>query len=387
MYLNTEQIRSNIPILNSSIYLDTGNVGPLPLRTYRSMLNYLETEFYNGRCLGNTRSRFQESLNVLKFELSNIVKCNPLELTITDSTTYGINIILWGFPFKENDSILTTTFEHFSCLAALKSISEYKNLKVDFYKASLGIFEIEEFFSMVTSKTKLIFISHVSYISGLQIPIKEICERAHELGIFVLVDGAQAVGGIPFDIKELDVDFYAFPAQKWLLGPEGIGALYINSQIDEIVHPTFTGSSSFSNYNDFECYTVANGGRKFEIGTRFKANIIGFIDGIKWLNYEIGWDYIYQKINKQASYAKQRLIEANLFRGLNVFQTSNLIIILLPSNINVKTLVSSLANKYRIFVKGIEELNALRISISFFNNDLDIDTFINILNANMRKLL
>src|SRR5690606_7557799 len=98
----------------------------------------------------------------------------------------------------------------------------------------------------LTPRTRLIFVSHVSYKSGALLPLDEWVALAKQRGILIGADGAQAVGQLPVDLRTLGVDFYALPGQKWLLGPDGTGALYVRKEVQEMLEPSLVGWATLS---------------------------------------------------------------------------------------------------------------------------------------------
>lgn len=356
-------------------YFNTGGAGLIPICVRDALLKELQHELEKGRVNHGQRKIFQLQLDILREQLSSIIHAKPSELAITNNTTDGMNIVLWGLNFTIGDEILTTTSEHLGALAGLSTLNRQKGVIVRFYKPECFVFDIDNFFSLVTQRTKVIVISHVFWATGNIIPIETICKRAHEKGILVLVDGAQAVGAMPVNVKELDVDFYTFPAHKWLHGPEGIGALYIKESLLDIVNQTFAGNASFDKHDGTIYYFPSKGCKRFEIGTRFRPSIYGFITGLTWICKELGLDNIFTMISENTNLLKKKLIEETVFTPLEV-ETASLLTFQLPEEIDCTVLTKELEEQ-NIFVREIKELNAIRVSISFFNTTNDIEKLIN----------
>jgi selenocysteine lyase/cysteine desulfurase len=294
-----DTILKELPVIENQSYFNTGGASLIPMCVRDAIIQELQYEFEKGRVNQGQRKRFQVYLNMLRNRLSSIIHAKPLELAVTNNTTDGINIILWGLHLSSGDEILTTTSEHLGSLAGLSTLSRQKGICVRFYKPENYAFNIDAFFSLVTKQTRVIVISHVFWATGNIIPIEIVCKRAHEQGIFVLVDGAQAVGSIPVNVKELDVDFYSFPAHKWLHGPEGIGVLYIKDSLLGTINQTFAGNASFNKHDGTIYYFPSEGSERFEIGTRFRPTIHGFIAGLTWICEEIGLDNIFPMIQRK----------------------------------------------------------------------------------------
>ncbi|WP_257133403.1 aminotransferase class V-fold PLP-dependent enzyme [Bacillus wiedmannii] len=355
-------------------YFNTAGAGLIPECVYNTIIEELNYEFERGRVNQGQRKRFQLQLEKVREELASIIHAKSSEIAITNNTTDGVNIILWGLKLKQGDEVLTTNSEHLGALAGLSTLSRQKGVNVRFYKPKNYMFDCSAFFSMITKRTRVIIISQVFWATGGIIPIQEICSYAHERGIVVLVDGAQAVGAMPVDVKALDVDFYVFPAHKWLHGPEGIGTLYIKESMLDIVHQVFAGNASFNKHDGTVYYFPSEGSRRFEIGTRFRPSIHGFETSLTWLYKEIGMNNIFSMIQKNMGMLKAKIIEETALRPI-VMETVSILTLPLPEQLNCKNVVKQL-EKNNIFVREIKELNAIRISVSFFHTSTHIEALL-----------
>src|SRR5262249_31912291 len=152
--------------------------------------------------------------------LAAIIGASPDRLALTSSTTDGCNIVLSGLDLREGDEVVTTDSEH-PCLLLPLHVSG-ATVRVAEVAAQPTAGALEEFLCRVTSRSKLVALSHVLWTTGQVMPVDEL-ER--ETGLPVLVDGAQSVGAIPVDVG--DLDFYTISGQKWLCGPDPLGALYV----------------------------------------------------------------------------------------------------------------------------------------------------------------
>lgn len=367
-------ILREFPTIANQSYFNTGGAGLIPTCVFNAAMEELRYELEKGRVNQGQRKRFQVHLEMVRHRLSSLIHAKPSELAITNNTTDGVNIILWGLHLAQGDEILTTSSEHLGTLAGLSTLSRQKGINIRFYKPENHIFDLNAFFSLVTPRTRVIVISHVFWTTGYIVPIQDICKRAHELDIVVLVDGAQTVGAMPVNVKELDADFYTFPAHKWLHGPEGIGALYIKESLLDIVNQTFVGTASFNKHDGTIYYLPSEGSRRFEIGTRFRPSIYGFIAGLTWICEEIGLDNVFSMIHENTHTLKERIIRESVFQPL-VTDTASIITLPLPKGMDCKSVTKQLET-HDIFVREIKELNALRVSVSFFHTTSHIEALL-----------
>lgn len=373
-----DKIQKELTMLSTKCYFNNAGAGLMPNCVYETIIEELNYELCSGRVNSGQRKRFQKYLEDLRCKLSSLISSKSSEIAITNNTTDGINIIMWGLNLVLGDEILTTTCEHLGALASLSTLSRQKGVNIRFYTPVDNQFDIDLFFSLVTPKTKVIVISHIFWNSGTKTPIKEICKRAHELNILVLVDGAQAVGAIPINIKDLDADFYVFPAHKWLQGPEGIGVLYIKDSLLYIINQIFAGNASFKEHDGSIFYLPSAGSKRFEIGTRFRPIIWGFINGLHWLQNDIGMENIFLAIKRNTDIVKEMLAKEIPVNPV-ANHTVNIITLPLPKDKNCKEIVKEL-EKEKIYVREIKEWNALRISVGFYNSFDQIEKLIYNLN-------
>jgi selenocysteine lyase/cysteine desulfurase len=217
-------IRRGLPVLDRYAYLNTGTFGPLPRVAVEAMQAVERKELDEGR---SSRAYFERVLadrEELRGEHARLLGTQPEQIALTSSTTEGCNIVLIGLGIRVGDEVVTTDSEHPGLFGGL--VSSGASLRV----AAIRDLPAEEVLgaiqAQITPATRLIALSHVSWITGVVLPIDELAGH----GIPVLVDGAQGAGAIPVDVVALGVDFYTVSAQKWLLGPAATGALYVAAE-------------------------------------------------------------------------------------------------------------------------------------------------------------
>jgi L-cysteine/cystine lyase len=215
------KIRSGLPVLARHAYLNTGTFGPLPSATVEAMQAVERQELEEGR---SSRSYFERVLaerEELRAEHARLLGTEPEQIALTSSTTEGCNIVLCGVGIHPGDEVVTTDSEHPGLFGGL--IASGATLRVAAIRDLPAADVLAAIQAEITPRTRLIALSHVSWITGVVLPVGELAGH----GVPVLVDGAQGAGAVPVDLGELGVDFYTVSAQKWLLGPAATGALYV----------------------------------------------------------------------------------------------------------------------------------------------------------------
>jgi L-cysteine/cystine lyase len=229
-------------------------------------------------------------------------------------------------------------------------------------------------------RAKLVALSHVSYSSGALLPVQQIVELAHAHGAEVLVDGAQSVGAMPVDVRRLGADYYTVSAQKWLCGPEGMGALYVRRERLSTLAPTFCSYFSTAS-NDFRGRVVFHeDARRFEAGMVYRPALGGFSASLQWMHERVGIERAWQRSLGLAAHARELLGQLD---GVMVLtpekQSSQLLSFDLPafSPARLHALASIWARDRKLVVRSIDHPPyALRASIGCFNTATEIELLV-----------
>jgi L-cysteine/cystine lyase len=215
-----EQARADFPVLERFAYLNAGSLGPLSRRTLAAIEERMRWDNERGR----GGKEFVESMLGLRArvreKLAALIGATPDSVALTSSTTDGCNLVLAGFDLGPDDEVVTTNSEHPGLLAPLHLTDA--SVRVAEVTTRPTAEALDAILSEVTPRTRLLALSHVIWTTGQVMPVHEL---KRESGLPILVDGAQSVGAIPVEVGELD--FYTVSCQKWLCGPEPLGALYV----------------------------------------------------------------------------------------------------------------------------------------------------------------
>jgi L-cysteine/cystine lyase len=232
------EFRAQFPVLEDRAYLNAGTEGPLPRQAAEAVRERIDAEVTAGRC----GKDYIDSLRGLAAELragyARTLHADPSDVALTGSTTDGCNTILSGLDLRSGDQVVTSDEEHPGLLAPLGRL---KRAGVD-----VRIAPFAEIAEAVGPSTRLVAVSHVSWVSGRVVDT----EALTATGVPFLLDAAQSIGAVPTDVEELGCAFYAGSGQKWMCGPEGSGALYVRrDQLDEITTP-WPGYTSVADASD-----------------------------------------------------------------------------------------------------------------------------------------
>ncbi len=373
MKLSSNEIRQQFPAVLTQAYLNTGTAGPLSRPAAEAI------EQWNRRQLNEGRSNFSVYMDEyrpmqdrLRAQFGRLFNAGSDEIALTLHTTNGMNIGTWGLRWQPGDEIVTDAHEHPGGLMPVYTVAQRYGLTVRTVSMPGEDSDealIERFARAITDKTRLVSVSHVSWKTGAILPIAEIAAIAHRHGALIGVDGAQSGGSIPIDVKELDVDFYAVPGQKWLCGPEGTGALYVRSECLADLLPTYAGYPSQKSMDNEGHYLPADGAKRFEMGTVYWPGLAGLHASLTWRE-EMGADALYTQIQEITGTCREMLEE---IPGLTIVtpQTHAGLLSFSMEGVDADEAVTRLTEQ-KIVIRSVHGPDLIRVSTSFYNDESDV---------------
>ncbi|NBS67638.1 cysteine desulfurase [bacterium] len=199
-------------------------------------------------------------------------------IVFTKGTTEGLNMLARGLAetLQEGDEIILSLLEHHAHLLPWRAVAEKRKCVMRFVPLTReGEFDVGAYRAMLSPRTKVVAVTHVSNVLGSVVPLEEIVQGARAMGAFVCVDGAQAAGHMQIDVVAFGVDAYAMSAHK-MYGPLGIGSLYLSARLQEVLQPFLLGGGMIEEVLDDGCPVFAEGVRKYEAGTPNVTGAVGF---------------------------------------------------------------------------------------------------------------
>lgn len=385
--------REDFELLKSNlVYLDNGATTLKPKCVIEKINDYY-TKYPSNAHRGDYKISLKASseFELAREKLKDFINAQTKEeIVFTSGSTESLNMIVNGYfkyNLKENDEVLITKAEHASNILPWYELENEIGIKVNYIPLTKDhTLTIDNVKKSISDKTKVISIAHVSNVIGDVRPIKEIIKIAHEKGILVVVDGAQSVGHINVDVKDLDVDFMAMSAHK-MCGPTGIGALYAKYELLDKIKPYKYGGGmnvAFSSPKNIQYMDLPY---KLEAGTQNIEGVIGYGSAIDYIK-SIGIDNIEEYTDNLKRYLVDRLKEV---KNINIYN----------ENIEGSTLTFNIdkvfaqdtsiyLDKHNICVRSGEHCakklddelgikNTVRVSLYFYNNKEDIDRLISAL--------
>ncbi len=403
-HFDVESIRKDFPILSRKVngyplvYLDNAATSQTPQQVINSITNYYSQ--YNSNIHRGVHSLSQEATDAyeqarIKIQKHfNAEKSN--EIIFTSGTTHAINLVASGFTslLEKGDELVVSALEHHSNIVPWQMLCERTGAIMKVIPMNEhGMLDLAEYENLLSEKTKLVFINHVSNALGTVNPVQKIIEKAHAAGAAVLLDGAQAAPHIKADVQALDVDFYVVSAHK-MCGPTGVGILYGKEEwLNKL--PPYQGGGEMIATVTFEKTTYADLPHKFEAGTPNISGGIAFGDALDYMN-TIGFDKIAAYEQELLEYATEKLLK---IEGLRIYGVSEEKTAVISFNIgeihpyDIGTIIDKLGIAVRTGHHCAQPVmdyykipGTVRASFAFYNTKAEIDTFVEALEKAKKML-
>ncbi len=382
-----EAVRADLPAVQRWTYLNTGSYGPLSRQAEEALTAWTQRQLEEGRIRPGVWDDLGTLAGTLRKRFARLIHA-PTEksVALTHHTSEGMNIATWGLRWRPGDELVTLSTEHPGGILPVYAVAHRYGLDVrvvDHREEDTEADLLAKLDAALSPRTRLVSVSHVCWKTGMVLPIREIAALVHARGGLLAVDGAQAVGAIPVDVQALDVDFYAFPGQKWLCGPEGVGGLYVRPACLDVLHPTFVGYASLYDgtaWDDTGFFIPAPGAKRYETSTTFAPGLAGMVAGLTWLE-SLGFGRIFAQVDEMtrlcrgelAAIPQVRLVAPEPHAGLTAFRVADIP----PAQV-----VDFLAQR-DVLVRSVSRPDLVRVSTHFFNSPEDVAR----LAAGLRDLL
>ncbi|RTY88225.1 aminotransferase class V-fold PLP-dependent enzyme [Flavobacterium sp. RSP15] len=392
--LDVNKIRADFPILSQKVngkalvYFDNGATSQKPQVVIDAISKYYQEINANIHRGVHTLSQLAtDAYEISRGKLQNHINAKfPHEVLFTSGTTHGINLVANGFAsiLKPGDEILVSAMEHHSNIVPWQMLCEKTGAILRVIPMNLdGELIMSEYDKLLSEKTKIVTVNHISNALGTVNPIKYMIDKAHEAGAAILIDGAQAVPHLKPDVQELNCDFYVFSGHK-ICGPTGIGILYgKEAWLNKL--PPYQGGGEMIKEVTFEKTTYAELPHKFEAGTPNIAGGIVLGTAVDYMN-EVGFDNIQQQELELLEYGTKRLLE---IEGLKIFGTAAAKTSVISFNIegihpyDIGTIIDKLGIAVRTGHHCAQPImdffkipGTIRASFAFYNTTEEIDVMV-----------
>jgi cysteine desulfurase/selenocysteine lyase len=402
--LDINKIRADFPILSQKVngkplvYFDNGATSQKPQVVIDAISKYYQEINANIHRGVHTLSQLAtDAYEISRGKLQNHINAKfAHEVLFTSGTTHGINLVANGFAsiLKPGDEVLVSALEHHSNIVPWQMLCEKTGATLRVIPMNEnGELIMSEYDKLLSDKTKIVTVNHISNALGTVNPIKYMIDKAHEIGAAILIDGAQAVPHLKPDVQELDCDFYVFSGHK-ICGPTGTGILYgKEAWLNKL--PPYQGGGEMIKEVTFEKTTYAELPHKFEAGTPNIAGGIVLGTAVDYMN-EVGFENIQQQEKELLEYGTKRLLE---IEGLKIFGTAKEKTSVISFNIegihpyDIGTIIDKLGIAVRTGHHCAQPImnffnipGTIRASFAFYNTKEEIDVMVEAIKKAQRML-
>ena len=404
MSFDIDKIRKDFPILNQKVhgkqlvYFDNAATTQKPIQVIERISKYYQTENSNVHRGVHLLSQVatEEYENARKFIAGFINANSPNEVIFTRGTTESVNFLVTIIQdiINAGDEIVVTAMEHHSNLVPWQQLCKRKNALLKIIPVNgKGELDLEEIKKLVTPKTKIVAVAHISNVLGTINPVKEIAEIAHENGAFIFVDGAQATAHIDVDVKDLDCDFYAISAHK-AYGPMGIGILYGKEMWLEKLPPYQFGGEMVDQVS-FEETSFNDLPFKFEAGTPNVAGALGMAEALNYID-SVGLNEIQKYEDELLEYATEKVLKIEGVKIIGTAKNKTAVLSLVVEGIHpydLGMLLDQMGIAIRTGHHCAQPLidlfklpGTLRASFAIYNTKKEVDIFVDALKKSILML-
>jgi len=384
-----DTLRSLFPLKTDRTFLNNGTMGITPYPVINAIQKSLTDIAEN--------AAYPRHDHELEKKLAELIGCDHKEIGITKNVSEGVNHIAWGIPLKRGDEVIMTTHEHVGGCAAWLQRARLEGIVIKTIPIDPSNEQIlQRLADNINSKTKVIAVPHIPCTIGQVLPVKEICTLAREKGIISCIDGAHPLGMLELDLKDIGCDYYAGCFHKWMLGPIGSGWVYMKQERLKETKTTHVAAYSVNAFNMSKnppfLDDVIEEASRYSYGTFNGPQQKGCVAALE-LYKKIGPQRIESRVKELGKYVQTKLLELNdrielltptddhARGGQNGFR-------ILKSNkkhekINSEFVQFARKNGVILRYVGENDIDCIRVSTHYYNNESDVDQMMNLLNEYM----
>lgn len=354
------------------VYLNTGTLGLMP----KQVLAAVDTRM---QLLSIGSYAVDSEVRAL---VAKMFHAQESEISLTQNTTAGINIVAAGLRLRRGDEVVLTDQEHVGNALPWLNRAKRDGLRIRVLSpASTAAETLERLATLITRRTRVLALPHITCTDGHVLPVKEIADFARGKGIWTCFDGAHGPGMIFPDVAAIGCDFYASSGHKWLCAPAGTGLLYVRGEMLERVEAVMVGAYSDTGWEVSPYRQVIEPlvptAHRFDYGTRNPALLTGLKAAIQFME-QIGFEKIQQRVAMLAGHLQGKLLErsyVDMLTPVEGVSRGGMIGFKLRGKTLKDLEVSELAKRFRIRLVPESELDSIRISCHIYNNLDDLDGF------------
>ena len=363
-------VRADFPVASESLYLNTPYIGPSPQPAVDKTIEFLAAKSQDPILLG----AMLEEEEAVREKFSRLIRAQIGEIGLVSSTSEGENIVVNSLDLKAGDNVVIDDLHYMTSLVMYSQLAETLGIETRIVRNVDGVTSPEAFAEMVDDKTKLISVAWISNRNGYRQDLKALADLAHAHGAYLYADAVQGVGMIDLAIGPTGVDFLTTGSYKWLLGGFGVAPFYVRESVMDVVKPDRLGWRMVDERLPDNQYTIYNDARKFGYATPAFAAIYQLSGSLDYI-LNVGTDRIEQHTVTLAHRLHSGLTE----QGFEVFTPPGNQSAIVSFNHGAdQEVISQQLEDTGVRLSFRESGAQIRVGPAMFNNEQDIDAFLDI---------
>ncbi len=368
--------RSRIPALKGQVYVNWGGSGPSPTTVLREVDRFLKRESRMGPFHPQVRDESRAALAGLRASVAKLFKAKMDEIALMDNTTSGVNLAAAGIEWKAGDRAIVTDLEHPGGYLPWLMWRGRRPIWVDLLQTGASDDELlSNLDAILSPRTRAVCLSHVAWLTGRRLPLREIGRQCRKVGALLVVDGAQSVGQLPIDVGKTLADVYTLSGQKWLMGPQGTGAVFVRRGLRKKIRESGAGYRSAARRNlNALTYTPQASAMRFEVATISPALFSGLrvaVDACR----KVGPAAIERRVRKLASGLLDALRDCP---GIEVLSppgpAQSGLVSFRVKGMDAGTTADLLLKKHRVVLRAVDSVPpCVRASVHYLNTDAEME--------------
>jgi selenocysteine lyase/cysteine desulfurase len=368
MFLDVDRYRPQFPVTESLVYMNHAAVSPLSRRVRDAMVGLLDEVHQRG---AENWQQWVRAYDAARRSLAQLLNADQGEIALTKNTSEGVSTFANGLEWRTGDEVVSIEGEFPSNYYAWKAL-EKRGVVLRLVKPEQGRVSHESIVSALSSRTRVVAVSFVDYLSGFRLNLEKLGQACAAQGCLLFVDAIQGLGVFPLDVKAAQIAGLAADGHKWLLGPEGAGVLYVSRQVMDRVTPTEVGWWGVRHWADFTKRELSWRGdaRRYECGTLNTVGIYGLGAAVDFL-LEVGIPNIAERVLGLTDRLRRGLLKGghSVFGPQEREEASGIVSFVPRQGSSDRLLDTFLANRVQVAAR----CGLVRVSPHFYNTEAEID--------------
>jgi selenocysteine lyase/cysteine desulfurase len=371
-------LREALPVTGAGIYLDTATAGPLPSEIIQAARDAEDWDVRTGRSGEGQREETLQRLDETRAVLAALIGGDPRDIALTHGSPEAVAAAGWSIDWRRGDRLVAASDLAADAMAPLVALAARQGLELAVVEAAADDDDdalLGRLRQAIRPAARLVAVPHIAARSGRAWPVDRVAGLAHDAGAWLLVDGSHAVGAIPVDAPALGADLYALDGHRWLLGPEGTGALWVGERARRDALVASAGPLGYETLLADGSARPWPDARRFETGPFHRPSMVALGRAVGWLEMYLGLPWIHEQIAAAAADAHQRLAAIPGVTVLTPGDRRAAIVSFTIAGWAPSQALDDLSRRVFAIASTVSEPDAIRVSLGAFNTGEEIARF------------